>query len=143
MRKEGNALRAVLVQASRHAPRKKREDRIGRWEAAHDLCYRIREAGYKVLYIPAAKLWHKVASTLAKNRPLQLRYSTRNGLYLLQRHRVGFYPLSLLVHLFLVCPFKMALFAALLRGRNSLGIYRGIQDWRCGRFGWIRDAPSP
>ena len=108
-----------------------------------DLCYRIREAGYKVLYVPGARMWHKVASTLAKNRPLQLRYSTRNGLHLLQRHRVGFYPLSLLVHLFLVCPFKMVLFAALLRGRNSLGIYRGIRDWRRGRFGWIRDATSP
>jgi GT2 family glycosyltransferase len=104
-----------------------------------DLCYRVREQGYKVLYIPGAKLWHKVSTTLAKNRPLQLRYSTRNGLYLLQRHKVGYYPLSLLVNLLAVCPFKMGLFALLLRWKNSVGIYRGFRDWRRGKLGWIRD----
>jgi len=103
-----------------------------------DLCYRVREQGYKVMYIPGAKMWHKVSTTLAKNRPLQLRYSTRNGLYLLQRHRVGVYPLSLLVNLFVVCPIKMALFCAALRWKNSIGIYQGIRDWRSGTYGWVR-----
>src|SRR5207249_5787075 len=93
-----------------------------------DLCYRVREQGYKVVYMPAAKIWHKVSTTLAKNRPLQLAYSTRNGLYLLQRHKIGLYPLSLLVNLFIVCPFKMALFSLLGRWRNSVGIWRGIRD---------------
>jgi GT2 family glycosyltransferase len=102
-----------------------------------DLCYRIREQGYRVVYIPGARMWHKVSTTLAKNRPLQLRYSTRNGLYLLQRHRIGFYPLSLLVHLLLVCPFKMTLFALVWRWKNSLGIYQGIRDWRQGKYGTI------
>jgi GT2 family glycosyltransferase len=105
-----------------------------------DLCYRIREQGYDVLYIPQAKMWHKVSTTLAKNRPLQLRYSTRNGLYLLQRHKAGIYPLSLLVNLFVVSPFKMALFALLMRWKNSIGIYRGIQDWRTGKYGWVRES---
>lgn len=107
-----------------------------------DLCYRIREAGYDVVYVPRARMWHKVSTTLAKNRPLQLRYSTRNGLYLIQRHRIGFYPVSLWVHLGLVCPFKMAVFAAVLRWRNSVGIWRGIQDWRRGRFGWIQESET-
>jgi GT2 family glycosyltransferase len=102
-----------------------------------DLCYRFREAGYEITYIPQARMWHKTGTTLAKNRPLQLRYSTRNALYLLQRHRVGYYPLSLLVHLFIVSPAKMGLFALILRWRNSVGIYQGIQDWRRRRFGWL------
>src|SRR5262249_6372191 len=102
-----------------------------------DLCYRMREAGFKVLYVPEARMWHKVSTTLAKNRPLQLRYSTRNGLYLLQRHKVGLYPLSLMVNCLLACPFKMALFALVLRWRNSVGIFRGMQDWRLGRYGWL------
>jgi len=103
-----------------------------------DLCYRIRDSGYEVLYIPQAKMWHKVSTTLAKNRPLQLRYSTRNTLYLLQRHKAGFYPLSLLVNLFVVCTFKMALFALILRWGNSIGIYRGIRDWYAGKYGWLK-----
>jgi len=103
-----------------------------------DLCYRVKEKGFKVLYIPAAKMWHKVSTTLAKNRPLQLRYSTRNSLYLIQRHRIGFYPVSLLVNLLVVCPFKMLLFALLLRWRNSAGILKGIRDWYRGRYGWVK-----
>jgi GT2 family glycosyltransferase len=102
-----------------------------------ELCYRVREGGYKVVYVPAAKMWHKTGTTLAKNRPVQLRYSTRNGLYLLQRHKVGYYPLSLLVHLLFVCPFKMVLFALMFRWKNSVGIFRGIRDWRSGNFGWL------
>jgi len=103
-----------------------------------ELCYRIRESGYRVVYVPAAKMWHKVGTTLAKNRPLQLRYSTRNGLYLIQRHRVGWYPLSLWVHLLAVSPFKMLVFALMLRGQNSVGIWQGIRDWHQGRFGWLK-----
>jgi GT2 family glycosyltransferase len=104
-----------------------------------ELCYRFREAGTKVVYVPAAKMWHKTGTTLAKNRPVQLRYSTRNGLYLIQRHKVGFYPLSLWVHLFIVSPLKMILFALMGKWKNSVGIWRGIRDWQRGNFGWIRD----
>ena len=103
-----------------------------------ELCYRFREAGYKVMYIPEAKMWHKTGTTLAKNRPVQLHYSTRNQLYLLQRHRVGYYPLILFVHVFVVSPVKMALFAVLLRWKNSAGISRGVRDWRRGKYGWIK-----
>jgi GT2 family glycosyltransferase len=103
-----------------------------------DLCYRFREDGYQVLFIPGAKMWHKVSTTLAKNRPVQLQYSTRNGLYLIQRHRIGFYPLSLWVHIWLVSPFKMLVFALVGRWKNSVGIWRGIRDWRRGKYGWIK-----
>jgi hypothetical protein len=103
-----------------------------------DLCYRFRETGYKVLFIPGAKMCHKVSTTLAKNRPVQLQYSTRNGLYLIQRHRIGFYPLSLWVHIWLVSPFKMLVFALVGRWKNSVGIWRGIRDWRQGKYGWIK-----
>jgi GT2 family glycosyltransferase len=104
-----------------------------------DLCYRIRENGYKVLFIPQARMWHKTGTTLAKARPVQLRYSTRNGLFLIQRHKVGYYPLSLWVHLLAVSPSKMLLFALLLKWKNALGIYRGICDWRAERYGWVTD----
>jgi hypothetical protein len=115
-----------------------KEDLVFYFEDA-DLCYRIRKHGYRVTYLPTARMWHKVETTLAKNRALQLRYSTRNNLYLLKTHRVGIYPLSLVVHLVAVCPAKVAFFAAMFRWANVRGILRGIQDWRRGRFGWITD----
>jgi GT2 family glycosyltransferase len=115
-----------------------KEDLIFYFEDA-DLCYRVRAAGYKIVYLPTAKMWHKVETTLAKNRGLQLHYSTRNGLYLLQTHRVGFYPLSLWVHIFAVSPAKMLIFAVLLKWANCRGIWRGIRDWRRDKYGWILD----
>lgn len=102
-----------------------------------ELCYRIRENGYRIMFLPSARMWHKVETTLAKNRAVQLQYSTRNSLYLLQRHRVGWYPLSLWVYIFAVCPVKMAFFAICFRWANARGIFRGIRDWRVGKFGWI------
>jgi GT2 family glycosyltransferase len=104
-----------------------------------DLCYRVREQGYKIVYIPSARMWHKTSTTLAKNRERQLHYSTRNSLYLIQWHRIGYYPVSLLMYLFVVCTFKMLLFAAAFRWKNSVGIWKGIRDWRAGKLGWIRD----
>lgn len=115
-----------------------REDFVFYSEDA-ELCYRIREAGYRIIYVPAAKMWHKTGTTLAKNRPVQLRYSTRNSLALLQEHKAGWHPFTLWAHLLVVLPLKMALFDALLRFKNSAGIWKGICDWRAGRFGWIRN----
>jgi hypothetical protein len=103
-----------------------------------ELCYRIREAGYKVLYIPTAKMWHKTETTLAKDRARQLHYSTRNGLYLIHRYKIGG-PVGLFVHLLVVCPAKMLLFCLVLRPQNAAGIWRGIRDWRRGQYGWVKD----
>lgn len=105
-----------------------------------DFCYRVREAGYKVIYLPTARLWHKTSTTLGKNRGLQLRYSTRNNLYLLHQHRVGCcYPFTLLVHLVAVLPLKMLFYLVLLRWKNVVGIWRGVRDWQAGRYGMITE----
>lgn len=103
-----------------------------------DFCYCVREAGYKIVYVPAAKMWHKTSTTLAKNRPVQLYYSTRNNLYLTVRHKVGWYPLSLWVNLFVVCPAKMILLGVFTL-QNARGIWKGIQHWRQNRYGWADD----
>jgi GT2 family glycosyltransferase len=105
-----------------------------------ELCYRFREAGYKVLYVPGAKMWHKTGTTLAKNRPVQLRYSTRNNLYLLVRHRLGYYPLSLWIHLSIVLPLKILFFVALFRGSNAIAIINGVKDWYRNQYGWLQSS---
>lgn len=116
-----------------------KEDLVFYFEDA-DFCYRARARGYRVIYAPKAHVWHKTSTTLGKNRGLQLRYSTRNNLYLLSQHRVGpAYPFTLLVHLLLVCPLKMAFFLALFRWKNAWGIWHGICDWRRDRYGMIQD----
>jgi GT2 family glycosyltransferase len=105
-----------------------------------DFCYRVRAAGFKVLYLPTAIMWHKTSTTLAKNRPVQLYYSTRNNLYMVQRYRIGWYPLSLWVNLFVVCPAKMLLLSIHGGWNNAVGIWRGIQHWRQNRYGWAEET---
>jgi GT2 family glycosyltransferase len=105
-----------------------------------DFCYRVRARGFKIIYLPAAKLWHKTSTTLGKNRGLQLRYSTRNNLYLLHHHKVGpCYPMVLAIHLLAVLPMKMLFFMLLLKGKNVRGIWQGIMDWRKGSYGMIKE----
>lgn len=104
-----------------------------------DFCYSIREQGYNIVYVPRAVMWHKTSTTLAKNRALQLHYITRNTLHLICRHRVGYYPLTFFVHLFLWSPFKMAIYAVAFRWKNVRGIFNGIRDWYRGKDGWIEE----
>lgn len=57
------------------------------WEEI-DWCYRIRAAGYKCLFVPAAKVWHKVSSSFeGGNRgPMWQYYYFRNRLLFHRRH---------------------------------------------------------
>ena len=43
-----------------------------------------------------------------------------------------------LPNVLVVSPAKMLLFALMLRWKNSVGIWKGIQDWRMGKYGWVR-----
>lgn len=52
-----------------------------------DWCYRARAAGYKILFVPAAKLWHKVSASFGGvESPLQLYFYSRNVLLWAERH---------------------------------------------------------
>jgi len=46
-----------------------------------DLCHRIKLAGYKLLFDPKIKLWHKVGRASAIGSPLNDYFITRNRLY--------------------------------------------------------------
>lgn len=52
-----------------------------------DWCYRARAAGYKILFVPTAKLWHKVSASFGGvESPLQLYFYSRNILLWAERH---------------------------------------------------------
>ena len=53
------------------------------WEET-DLCIRGREAGYKCICVPTAKIWHKVSSSVPKG--IKLYYMTRNRLWFVKDH---------------------------------------------------------
>jgi GT2 family glycosyltransferase len=53
-----------------------------------DLSLRVRAAGFDVLLVPAAQLWHRVSAALGGHElnPVTSYYSTRNNLLVCQRH---------------------------------------------------------
>jgi GT2 family glycosyltransferase len=56
------------------------------WEEA-EWCIRARRAGWKVLHVPQAKLWHKGVQQDYQPRPYVTYYMTRNYLFTLSKHR--------------------------------------------------------
>jgi GT2 family glycosyltransferase len=73
------------------------------WEEI-DWCWRIRNAGYRCLYIPEAKVWHKISRTFdGGNRgALWQYYYFRNRLLFLKRHL----PLTKRIHFYLTVFLK-------------------------------------
>ncbi len=54
-----------------------------------DFCLRVRAAGYRLLYVPRARLWHRVAASTQEQRPLWFYYRAQSRGRLLRQHNHG------------------------------------------------------
>jgi len=68
-------------------------ERIGLMDAKYfvyfddiDFCLRARRAGMKLVYLPAARVYHKVSSLIGHRSDLALRYFTRNHVYYVMKN---------------------------------------------------------
>ncbi len=52
-------------------------------------CYRAKTAGFKLLYVPEATVWHPDTRLRDANSPLVTYYISRNHLLFLAKHRLG------------------------------------------------------
>lgn len=55
------------------------------WEDA-DFCMRAREADYRCVFVPMARVWHKISRTSGSESPFTLYLSTRNHLIWVAKH---------------------------------------------------------
>ncbi len=51
-----------------------------------DWCLKAKEAGYKIIYVPASCIWHKASVRTKEGSPTFIYYHSRNGLALAKRH---------------------------------------------------------
>jgi GT2 family glycosyltransferase len=54
-----------------------------------DWCLAVRRAGYQILAVPNATVWHKISDTLGTSSPVIDYYMLRNHLRLISRHWSG------------------------------------------------------
>jgi GT2 family glycosyltransferase len=54
-----------------------------------DWCLRAAAAGWRTVYVPRARLWHKVSATMGATSPATDYYMTRNVLLFLAKNREG------------------------------------------------------
>jgi GT2 family glycosyltransferase len=110
-----------------------------------DLCSRAREAGHRVLYVPEARMFHRISASLGSDTPRVSYYSTRNGLAQAWRHHEGLWPLSALAYTFLMLP-RYALGVLRRKGltgsRNIRAMLLGARDFMLGHYG-LRDVQDP
>ena len=73
--------------------RKKVFDRVGRWDEDFfvfgedvDFCYRARKAGFELLFVPKATIFHHFAATTKIGSPVHNYFTTRNHYLFVEKH---------------------------------------------------------
>jgi hypothetical protein len=97
------------------------------WEET-DWCTRARKAGYKSVYVPKAKIWHKIGASSEGNS--RIYYMTRNMFWFVKRHSSRAQFISFMVY-FVTFSFAFNSGVFLLCHRDKeelLAFYRGIKD---------------
>ena len=114
------------------------DDRFFMYYEDSDYCLRVRLAGYRVLIVPQARMWHRVAtSSGGSDSPMERYYMARSSVLFFRKHVRGWRWL-------IVGPYRMGsavkwvIRLALRRRWASVGAYlRGLSD------GWRMASTSP
>jgi GT2 family glycosyltransferase len=98
-----------------------------------DWCFRARDAGYKTIFTPESKIWHKVSRGFAGRSSAQLYYFCRNRLHFLKKRRMS----RLKVFRIALTDFGRMAAAMAVRGdaKSSRAVLRGVTDFYLGRMG--------
>ncbi|HEV3270533.1 MAG TPA: glycosyltransferase family 2 protein [Candidatus Rhabdochlamydia sp.] len=109
------------------------------WEEV-DWCWRIRKAGYRCLFVPQARVWHKISCSFQGRGALWHYFYFRNRLVFLQRHlprkqRLAFYYFQLPKELFSL--FFYAFYPRVTKTTRLLhrAALRGVLDYYRGLLG--------
>ncbi|NLG71004.1 MAG: glycosyltransferase family 2 protein [Chloroflexi bacterium] len=106
-----------------------------------DLNLRARRAGYRVVYVPSALMWHKVSAAMGLASPATTYYMTRNTLLFFWRHAPGIWKFTALIQV--LARSLRTISAWSIKSEYKNDIYRrkraanlyALRDFFLGRFG--------
>ena len=99
-----------------------------------DWSLRTRAAGFDVLFVPAARAWHRVGASTA-GASHNSYYGTRNMVAVCERHRPMPPPLSWLRRGVILATFAAYALRQPDRGAALAAVWEGYRDARAGRLG--------
>lgn len=107
-----------------------------------DWCLKVRQAGYRILAVPASLVWHKVSATLGTTSPVIDYYMLRNHLRLISRHWRGPQRIALLARVVLRNLLTIAAYTAKPHGGRRIpnrdARLLALRDATMGRWGQMR-----
>ena len=62
------------------------EEKLFLYSEDTDYCQRVLDAGYRIRYVPTAKIYHKISASIGDASAVQQRYMMRNNLYMIQKY---------------------------------------------------------
>lgn len=105
------------------------------WEET-EWCLRAGKAGWKIMHVPAAKLWHKGVQRNYKAKPSLLYYDTRNHLLMLKKHRAA---LRIWLHTLFTILRTLVSWSVRPKWRDKRAyrdaMWKGVLDFFRGRWG--------
>lgn len=96
-----------------------------------DWCIRVRRAGYRIIYVPTAIMYHKgSASVGGPSSPIPIYYNTRNRFLLISKNFGKFNLIFFIVLFFTITfPIRIIYYMLVLRNKNYLlSFIKGIRD---------------
>ncbi|MBN1259948.1 MAG: glycosyltransferase family 2 protein [Anaerolineae bacterium] len=119
------------------------DDRFFVYHEDIDWCYRAKQAGFKALAVPTAKVWHPDTRLRDAVSPLVTYYITRNTLAFLRKHRL-YGPLfrMLFVH-YLPTLFNWTLRDRAARAPRRRAMVRALSDFARGIRGPVTGWETP
>ena len=102
-----------------------------------DWCVRAKKAGYRIMFVPRAKIWHKGSSTLGLMSPAYMYLSARNRILFVKKNATILDFVFLFVPYFIVIRIIRPLFLLSIqrKGNAIKALFAGISDGLSHKWG--------
>ncbi len=104
-----------------------------------DFCMRVRAEGYRLTYVPTARVWHRVAaSTGGEGSPLEHYYRACSVFRFLRQHTRGPHRAVLMTTRAIYIALKVAYYQSLGQSEVARALGRGLRDGLSGKSCMMR-----